>query len=120
MTRDEQISGSYAEFDCTVVLLVAINGFGDLGACPDEDVGIPDGCHTEFRVGGYLDLDVSDLVFNRGEPWLFRQGEEWPLHCVLLIPDRDVGERGNEQVGLGVSFGRLALRHGSGRYHGSG
>src|ERR1700722_14229425 len=79
------------ELDDAVMLFLTINGFGDLGACPNEYVGVPDGGHSEFRVCGDLDLNIADLVFNRGVPWFFRKGEERPLHRVFLIPDREVG-----------------------------
>ena len=101
----------WVELDGTVMLFLAINGFGHLRACPDENVSVPDGGHSELRVGGDFDLDIADLVFNRGETRFLRERKERPLHRVLLIPDRDVGKCGYEQVGLGISSGRQALGH---------
>ena len=84
----------------------AVQGLGDLGRCPDQDVGIPDGRDAEFRVGADLDPDVADVVLDGREAGLLGQAEEWPLHRVALVADGDVREVGGEEVGLMIALGR--------------
>ena len=43
----------------------AVQGLGDLGRCPNQDVGVPNGRDAEFRVGVYFHPDVADMVLDR-------------------------------------------------------
>ena len=92
-------------------LEAAVERLGDLRRGPDQDVGVPDRRHPEFRVGADLHPDVADLVFDRLVPRLLGQAEERPLHGVALVAYRDVGEAGGKQVGLVIACRRMTFRH---------
>ena len=100
------------ELDGSVWRQAAVEGLGDLGRCPDQDVGVPDRRDAEFRVGGDFHPDVADIVLDRREARLLGQAEERPLHRVALVADRDVREVGGEQVGLMIALGREPFGHG--------
>ena len=89
----------------------AVEGFGDLGRCPDQDVGVPDGRDAEFRVGADFNPDIADMVLDRREARLLGQAEKRPLHRVALVADRDVREIRGEQIGLMVTLGWEPFRH---------
>src|SRR5271163_3615537 len=70
----------------------AVEGFGDLRRCPDQDVGVPDGRYPEFWVGADFHPHIADMILNWREAGSLGQAEKWPLHRVALVTDGDVRE----------------------------
>jgi hypothetical protein len=49
----------------------AVEGFGDLGGCPDQYVRVPDGRDAELLVGTDFNPDIADIVLDRRKAaWL--------------------------------------------------
>jgi hypothetical protein len=65
-------------------------------------VGYPSMPHAEFLVRE--DIDVDGAI----QPFALGQAEEWPLHRLALVAQRQIRNEGDEQVKLGPMI-RLAL-----------
>ena len=76
-------------------------GLGDWVRRPDQDVGVPDRRHPEFRRWRRLPPRRRRHVYSMGvEAWLLGQAEERPLHRVARVAQREIGNIGDEQVEL--------------------
>lgn len=81
----------------------SIERLGDLGRCPNQNVGVPNRCHPEFRVGADFDPDIADLVLDGREPRFLGQAEEGPLHRIPLIANRNIRKARGKQIRLMVA-----------------
>ena len=78
---------------------IAENGGG-----PNQNVGVPDSCHTEVLVwlNGNKDAVILILVFDGFHPLGLGQRKKGPLHRVALIAEPQIDDGRKEQIKLWI------------------
>src|SRR5258708_6960644 len=91
-------------------------GLDDLRRSPDQHIGVPDGCHAEFRNSVDLHLRISGFVENRLRAFALRERKERTLYQVALVARADAVVRqcdeGNERCPLAYDQPSAFARHG--------
>ena len=77
----------------------------DLGGCPDQHVGVPDGRHAVLRRRLDADRHLAHPEVDRPDARRFGEGEERPGHQVLRVAQRHVAGSCPEQFELLVVDG---------------